>query len=215
MNYQATKSMVHQKRGITLLIAVLISAVVLAVGMGVYQRIYKELYFSSFWKQTQLALATADSGLECVLYWDLHPSATPSCFNTAIPTWVAVATVTYDPGTYMWGSLLTPRCAGDTDDWDYGAVQFVGADVGAVCYDQYSLSGSVSLEYTRAATGGASAMPSGSFQLDTYGGCVNVTITKPAPSGASTLIEARGYNNTCATITSNIRTVERGLNIEY
>ncbi len=75
-----------QKRGITLLISVLMVSVVLAVGIGVYNRTYKELYFSSFWKQTQLALSAADSGLECALYWQLH-SGTPECFGSLITGW--------------------------------------------------------------------------------------------------------------------------------
>lgn len=73
MKYRTLKFLPSQKRGVTLLIAVLVASVVLAVGIGVYQRTYKELYFSSFWKQTQVAATAADSGLECALYWELHP----------------------------------------------------------------------------------------------------------------------------------------------
>ncbi|HAT68680.1 MAG TPA: hypothetical protein DCS20_03615 [Candidatus Yonathbacteria bacterium] len=75
------------KRGVTLLISVLLSAVVLAVGMGVYQRTYKELLFSSFWKQAQIAFAAADSALECVLYFQLHPAEPPTCFGAAVAGW--------------------------------------------------------------------------------------------------------------------------------
>lgn len=75
------------KRGVTLLISVLLSAVILAVGMGVYQRTYKELLFASFWKQAQIAFAAADSALECVLYFQLHPTEPPTCFNTPVTGW--------------------------------------------------------------------------------------------------------------------------------
>lgn len=59
-----------QKRGAVLLISILVSSVVLIVGMGVYQRTYKELLIGSFWKQVQIAFASADAGLECAIYWD-------------------------------------------------------------------------------------------------------------------------------------------------
>ena len=62
-------------RGATLLIAVLMTSVVLSVGMGIYQRTYKSLVFSSYWKQTQIAFAAADAGIECAIYWDSHPPA--------------------------------------------------------------------------------------------------------------------------------------------
>ncbi|MFZ2303769.1 MAG: hypothetical protein WAV98_03220, partial [Minisyncoccia bacterium] len=63
-----------RKRGVVLLIAILVGGVALAVGFGVYHRTYKELLFASFWKQTQVAFSAADSGLECALYWELHPA---------------------------------------------------------------------------------------------------------------------------------------------
>lgn len=77
--------MIHfpSKKGATLLIAVLMASVMLAVGLGVYQRTYKELYFASFWKQVQLAFSAADTGLECALYFDLHPSIVGVYFATS------------------------------------------------------------------------------------------------------------------------------------
>jgi hypothetical protein len=79
-----------QKKGAVLLIAILVSSVALAVGFGVYNRTYRELVFASFWKQTQVAFSAADSGLECALYYELHPTVDPvACFGTTIlpATW--------------------------------------------------------------------------------------------------------------------------------
>lgn len=79
-----------KERGAVLLIAILVSSVALAVGFGVYNRTYKELLFASYWKQTQIAFSSADAGLECALYYELHPTITPvMCFNTEIlsATW--------------------------------------------------------------------------------------------------------------------------------
>lgn len=75
------------ERGVTLLIAVLLASVTLAVGLGVYQRTYKEMLFSSFWKQAQSAFASADGALECAMYFELHPTEPPTCFNTSVVGW--------------------------------------------------------------------------------------------------------------------------------
>lgn len=84
------------EKGAVLLIAILVSSVALAVGFGVYNRTYKELLFASFWKQTQIAFSAADAGLECALYWELHPGAgglnSASCFGPTIPDWDPLAT---------------------------------------------------------------------------------------------------------------------------
>jgi len=137
------KTCVSKKRGVTLLIAVLVASAFLTIGLAVFQRTYKELYFASFWKQTEKAFASADSGLECALYWDIPGvPATPSCFGLTISGWT--------PGS------------------------------------------------------------GGSFQANTYSGCVNVTITKDANG---THIESRGYNEICGS--STVRRVERGLKIDY
>lgn len=76
------------QRGATLLIAILVASVALAVGLGVYNRVYKELLFGGYWKQTQVAFAAADSGLECALYLDTHAAAARNCFGGAI-SWPA------------------------------------------------------------------------------------------------------------------------------
>lgn len=76
------------KKGAVLLIAIMVASVALAVGMGVYNRTYKELLFASYWKQTQIAFSAADSGLECALYWNLHPAAQASCFGNPIVGWI-------------------------------------------------------------------------------------------------------------------------------
>lgn len=84
MKYRRTQ------RGAALLIAVLMTSVILSVGLGVYQRTYKELYFASFWKQTQIAFAAADAGIECALYWSLHPAANYTCFGNTSASWPGV-----------------------------------------------------------------------------------------------------------------------------
>lgn len=102
MNKQLKKKNKKRKQGAVLLIAVLVASVALAVGIGVYNRTYKELLFASFWKQTQVAFAAADAGLECAIYWDLHPALNYTCFGNATIAWPTVFPATL--------SITTPLC---------------------------------------------------------------------------------------------------------
>ena len=79
-----------KQNGAVLIIAILIAGVTLAIGFGVYNRTYKELLFVSFWKQAQAAFSAADSGLECVMYWDTHPAANYACFGNVAAAWPAI-----------------------------------------------------------------------------------------------------------------------------
>lgn len=94
-----------RQHGAVLLIAILISSVALAVGMGVYNRTYKELIFASFWKQTQVAFASADAGLECAQYWDLQGVGSPTCFGAPITSWVPGNT-----GSFQMDTLVGSGC---------------------------------------------------------------------------------------------------------
>jgi Tfp pilus assembly protein PilX len=73
------------KKGFTLLLALIVSSVVLAVGLGIYSVIIREIELSGLGRESQLAFYAADSGVECVLYWDLKKKAisttTPSTIN--------------------------------------------------------------------------------------------------------------------------------------
>jgi hypothetical protein len=89
-------------KGSVLLISLIVSTVVLAVGFGVYQRTYKEILLSSMWIQTQIAFGAADAGLECAVYWDLHPGA-KSCFGTSF-AW----NIPNDGTWYVPDTLLAP-----------------------------------------------------------------------------------------------------------
>lgn len=101
-----------KQRGAVLLISILVSSVVLIVGFGVYQRTYKELLIGSFWKQVQIAFASADAGLECAIYWDeklTNPDTgvigtdIAKCFDREF-TWFAGG---WDPGAYkVWSEDL-------------------------------------------------------------------------------------------------------------
>lgn len=62
--------MTHPNRGFTLLIALILTSVTLALGIALLDVAYKQILLASSAKQSQYAFYSADSILECTLYWD-------------------------------------------------------------------------------------------------------------------------------------------------
>lgn len=74
----------HARRGFTLLIAVLVGSILLSLGFAIYNIVSKELLFSSSGRESQAAFYAADSGVECVLFWDTLGSFATSSSATSI-----------------------------------------------------------------------------------------------------------------------------------
>lgn len=62
-------------RGFTLLLAVLVSSVLIALGSAIYSIVSKEIALSSAGRESQFSFYSADTGIECALYWDLKQDA--------------------------------------------------------------------------------------------------------------------------------------------
>lgn len=89
---------VARRGGFAMLFAVLTSSVLLSIGLSIFNLTVKELVLSSSGRESQFAFYAADTGIECVLYWDFkgtnifatstgsgsrNPSpANPDCVNT-------------------------------------------------------------------------------------------------------------------------------------
>ena len=58
------------QRGFTLLIAIILSSVMLALALARLDVTYKQVLLASTAKQSQYAFYAADSGLECILFYD-------------------------------------------------------------------------------------------------------------------------------------------------
>ncbi len=58
------------QRGFTLLIAIVLSSVMLALALALMDVTYKQVLLASTAKQSQFAFYAADTGLECILYYD-------------------------------------------------------------------------------------------------------------------------------------------------
>lgn len=64
----------YNKKGFTIFIALIVISVSLIVGVGMANLIAKEIEFSSISRKTQVSFYAADTGTECVLYWDIKES---------------------------------------------------------------------------------------------------------------------------------------------
>jgi|CXWL01.1.fsa_nt_gi Tfp pilus assembly protein PilX len=63
------------RRGFTLLLAVLVSSILIALGSAIFDIAIKEITLSSAGRESQFAFYSADTGIECALYWDLKQNA--------------------------------------------------------------------------------------------------------------------------------------------
>lgn len=69
------------ERGFTLLIAVLVGSLLLAIGFSIFAIGYKELLLTSAGKESHVSFFSADSAMECALFWD----QTQDSFNVTSP----------------------------------------------------------------------------------------------------------------------------------
>lgn len=61
----------QKNKGFVILFAVLISSLILLISSGVFRAVQKELVLSSYARESQLAFYSADSALECAIFWDI------------------------------------------------------------------------------------------------------------------------------------------------
>jgi Tfp pilus assembly protein PilX len=94
------------KRGFVLLFAVLISSILLSIGLGMFSIAYKELLLSTTDRESQVAFYAADTGMECVLYWDLVHPATSTPYSVFGATYASSTELAVD------SSVSTAECAG-------------------------------------------------------------------------------------------------------
>jgi Tfp pilus assembly protein PilX len=93
-----------QQSGFTILFAVIVSALVLSIGLSIANITLKQIKISSLGRESQIAFYGADSGSECVLYYDLIEEAFATSSNSnisALPPTISCfnedAAVIFDP----------------------------------------------------------------------------------------------------------------------
>lgn len=62
-------------KGFTVLFAVIVSSLILAIGLSIGNITLKQIRISSLGRESQIAFYAADSGSECVMYYDLIEEA--------------------------------------------------------------------------------------------------------------------------------------------
>lgn len=184
----------RKKRGFTLFIAMIVTTLILGIGFSIGNIILKELNLTATGKRSQIAFYAADSIAECALYWDRKDVDGYSVLNSNI------ITVTDSPfATSTVGPFI--QC---------------GTGVGIPDTQPGRIAG-----FTKAADDlNATSSFFASFSdpnNPSIVACGQVTVIK---RGFSTTIKAKGYNvgystsaNGCDT--SNLKTAERGIRIDY
>ncbi len=125
-------------RGVTLLVAVILSSVVLSVALALLDVAYKQQLLSSTSKQSQYAFYSADSAMECALYFDQQqnafdftaplPSNNIVCNNLPITNYVS--TVAAVGGGSLRTTTFNVTCTGSDIR---GTVTIIKSDGTAVC----------------------------------------------------------------------------------
>lgn len=77
-------------KGFTLLLSLLVISIILVIGLGVSGIIIKEIELSGLGRESEIASYAAETGYECVFYWDIKqrafnsPSYNINCGASAI-----------------------------------------------------------------------------------------------------------------------------------
>ncbi len=181
------KNKVILKNGSVLIIALLLASILLSIGMGISNIALKEIRLSSLGNESGIAFYTADTGVECALYWDLKNPYGPTdiVFGTpdTVPTWPP------GPDHYCDGINL------DVQSDAFGGYYWFQSSPGSNPFIT------------------TFAVPQNSGSQNT---CVVVTVTKTKNlvSGViTTKIDSRGRSSACDTV--NPRAAERGIQVSY
>lgn len=64
-----TSHIKQREKGVVLFIALVTASIVLAIGMSILHLTLKDFVLSSAVRESEMAFAAADAGMECALYW--------------------------------------------------------------------------------------------------------------------------------------------------
>lgn len=64
---------IKNNKGFTLLFAVLVSVLLIAIGASMITIALRQVVLSGAGRESQFAFYAANTGIECALYWDIHP----------------------------------------------------------------------------------------------------------------------------------------------
>lgn len=104
------------QRGFTLLIAVVLTSVLLSVGFALLDIAYKQTVLSSTARSSQGAFYSADSAMECALYWDQQHNAfsAATALSSIRCAGFDIAVTVDSPGGVRTSSFTIPCTGGGT-----------------------------------------------------------------------------------------------------
>jgi len=185
--------------GFTLFVAMIVSSLLLAVGFSIGNIILKQLLLSGSGKESQVAFYAADSGVECAQFWDTRNSegvtlSSDGPFATSTESEVNSITV---PGLRCGaGDVYATKISSQTTHKDATSTLVIDYSGGELGYKACAI-------------------------VKVVKGFTTVTNTDNSTSEIPfTTITSRGYNSGLTSDktncdTSNARTVERGLVVQY
>lgn len=178
------------RRGFVALYAVLITSLLLAITLKMYDLAIKQQLLAAGSTSSHIAFDSADSGVECSMYWDLTSP------GDKFPLPDGLGGQTAAKSLHCAGQDVTPGPLTGTQSSNC----FNHVDGGKACAVS-----SFSLDYGTSPNG-----CSVSIVEKILNGYIN------GQAIYKTRIESRGYNVSCAVFQStNPRTVERAIRIEY
>ena len=71
------------QQGFTLFIALVVMGTLLLISTGIVNLALKQSFIASAGRESQMAFYAADTGIECVLYWDISSPTGQSSFLTS------------------------------------------------------------------------------------------------------------------------------------
>lgn len=203
-----TKVNPSRSKGFTLLFAVLVAVVVLSVSISMISVSIKQNRLSAIGKESLYAFYAANTALECAMYWDYHEPAG----NTGL--FVFPNQVESLEQQYIQNNIESVKCAGTSIITKDGApdIEFLDEDWWVEAGNNPNNNTTFKIAIYPDDDDAVALGVNDEARIL----CAEVSVRKEEPNNVDfrylTRIEAQGYSS-CDT--TNPRTVQRGLVIEY
>lgn len=181
----------RKQSGFTLLITLLLTSVLLGVSGSLLSVVLRQYLLSGISENSEMAFQAANAGIECILYHDHKNDLT-----TGISIFDVDGTSPFTPRVAVAGL----SCMGDTSNDVSGSGDITSGEEQEFQFDWGTPSLCTEVSIYKFSSDVAATNMAG----------IGVARVCPADS-VCTVIKSRGYNTSCANITTMPRTVEREL----
>ena len=193
------KNKLNVRAGFTLFVSMIVASLLLAVGFSIGNIILKQLLLSGSGKDSQVAFYAADSGVECAQFWDTKDAMGESLVGEG----PFASSTKIDDTTIKCGSSATTSPSKLSSVGDDNATSTLIIDYSDIPGEKYQACAQVQIEK--------------GFALVDVGGSSpeNLPFTKITSRGYNSGYVAASGINPAHCDTTNPRTVERGLFVQY